>query len=93
MAKKALISTVEPRESGYRVAQVEDAANVFETASSLFWVDCADDVVADQFWYDPSDELIKANPVVVVEAPVAVAPTKEELMAQLAALQAQITAL
>jgi len=86
MAKKALISTVEPRESGYRVAQVEDAANVFETASSLFWVDCADDVVADQFWYDPSDELIKANPVVV-------APTKEELMAQLAALQAQITAL
>jgi hypothetical protein len=93
MAKKALISTVEPRESGYRVAQVEDAANVFEVAPSMMWVDCADDVVADQFWYDPSDELIKANPVVVVEAPVVVAPTKEELMAQLAALQAQITAL
>ena len=93
MAKKALISTVEPRESGYRVAQVEDAANTFEVAPSLFWVDCADDVVADQFWYDPSDELIKANPVVVVEAPVVVAPTKEELLAQLAALQAQITAL
>ena len=93
MAKKALISTVEPRESGYRVAQVEDAANTFEVAPSLFWVDCAEDVVADQFWYDPSDELIKANPVVVVEAPVVVAPTKEELLAQLAALQAQITAL
>ena len=93
MAKKALISTVEPRESGYRVAQVEDAANTFEVAPSLFWVDCADDVVADQFWYDPSDELIKANPVVVVEAPVVIAPTKEELLAQLAALQAQITAL
>jgi hypothetical protein len=91
MAKKALISTVEPRESGYRVAQVEDAANVFEVAPSLMWVDCADNVVADQFWYDPSDELIKANPVVVVEEPAA--PTKEELMAQLAALQAQITAL
>jgi len=93
MAKKALISTVEPRESGYRVAQVEDANNIFEVGASLIWVDCADDVVADQFWYDPSDELIKANPVVVVEAPVVVAPTKEELMAQLAALQAQITAL
>ena len=93
MAKKALISSVEPRESGYRVAQVEDAANTFEVAPSLFWVDCAEDVVADQFWYDPSDELIKANPVVVVEAPVVVAPTKEELLAQLAALQAQITAL
>ena len=91
MAKKALISTVEPRESGYRVAQVEDAANTFEVGAGLMWVDCADNVVADQFWYDPSDELIKANPVVVVEAPAA--PTKEELMAQLAALQAQITAL
>jgi hypothetical protein len=69
MAKKALISTFEPRESGYRVAQVEDAANIFEVAASLMWVDCADDVVADQFWYDPSDQLIKANPVVVVETP------------------------
>ena len=91
MAKKALISTVEPRESGYRVAQVEDAANVFEVAPSLFWVDCADDVVADQFWYDPSDQLIKANPVVVVEAPPA--PTAEELAAQLALIQEQLAAL
>jgi hypothetical protein len=62
MAKKALISTVEPRESGYRVAQVEDAANVFETASSLIWVDCADNVVADQFWYDPQTQTIEPTP-------------------------------
>jgi hypothetical protein len=93
MAKKALISTVEPRESGYRVAQVEDAANVFEVGAGLMWVNCADNVVADQFWYDPSDQLIKANPIVVQEAAPVIAPTKEELMAQLAALQAQITAL
>ena len=93
MAKKALISTVEPRESGYRVAQVEDAANTFEVGAGLMWVDCADDVVADQFWYDPEDELIKANPVVVVEEPVVVPPTKEELAAQLAAIQAQLEAL
>lgn len=93
MAKKALISTVEPRESGYRVAQVEDAANTFEVAAGLMWVDCADDVVADQFWYDPQDKLVKANPIVVQEAPAVIAPTKEELMAQLQALQAQITAL
>ena len=93
MAKKALISTVEPRESGYRVAQVEDAANIFEVGAGLMWVDCADDVVADQFWYDPSDQLIKANPVVVVEEPVVVPPTKEELAAQLAAIQAQLEAL
>jgi len=93
MAKKALISTVEPRESGYRVAQVEDAANIFETSPELIWVDCADDVVADQFWYDPQDKLIKANPIVVQEAPATPAPTAAELQAQLAALQAQIAAL
>jgi hypothetical protein len=93
MAKKALISTVEPRESGYRVAQVEDAANVFEVAPSLMWVDCADDVVADQFWYDPSDQLIKANPVVVQEVVEAPQVTKEDLAAQLAAIQAQLAAL
>jgi hypothetical protein len=69
MAKKALISTVEPRESGYRVAQVEDAANIFEVGSGLMWVDCADNVVADQFWYDPSDQLIKPFSVIVEDAP------------------------
>ena len=91
MAKKALISTVEPRESGYRVAQVEDVANIFETSSDLFWVECADNVVADQFWYDTADGLIKANPIVVEEAPAQ--PTAAELAAQLAALQEQISAL
>jgi hypothetical protein len=59
MAKKALISTVEPRESGYRVAQVEDAANIFEVADTLFWADCADNVLADQFWYNPDNQLIE----------------------------------
>ena len=89
MAKQALISPNEPRESGYRVAQVE--LETFEVGQPLFWTACADNVVADQFWYDPQDKLIKANPVVVVEAPAE--PTKEELLAQLQALQAQITAL
>jgi hypothetical protein len=91
MAKQALISPNEPRESGYRVAQVE--LETFEVGQPLFWTPCADNVVADQFWYDPQDKLIKANPVVVVEEPVVIAPTKEELLAQLQALQAQITAL
>lgn len=68
MEKKALISPVEPRESGYRVAQIEDDANIFEVGG-LFWTPCADDVVADQFWYDPSDELIKPFPVIVEDAP------------------------
>jgi hypothetical protein len=93
MTKKALISKIEPRESGYRVAQVEDAANIFEVAPSLFWVDCADNVVADQFWYDPSDQLIKANPIVVQEVPATPAFTKEELLAKLQELQTQIESL
>lgn len=63
--KYALISPVEPREAGYRVAEVAD--NSFEIAPPLFWVECADDVVADVYWYDPSDETIKPVPVPVVE--------------------------
>ena len=59
--KKALISTTEPRETGYRVAQVSD--QTFEVYKTLFWVDCLDDVVADQFWYDPADQTIKPIPV------------------------------
>ena len=62
MAKQALISTVEPRYTGYRVAQVVDSkADTFEVADSLFWADCADDVVADQFWYNPDNQLIVPN--------------------------------
>jgi len=67
MNMKALISTVEPRETGYRVAQVEADENIFAVAEAMFWVDCADDVVADQFWYDPSDQTIKPNPVPEVD--------------------------
>lgn len=57
---KALISPIELRQTGFRVAQVAD--NQFDVASPLFWVDCSNDVKADQFWYDPSDETIKPNP-------------------------------
>ena len=60
MAKQALISTGEPRYTGYRVAQVVDSkADTFEVADNLFWADCADDVVADQFWYSPDNQLIE----------------------------------
>lgn len=62
MNMKALISTIEPRETGYRVAQVVQDENTFPVASELMWVDCADDVVADQFWYDPADETFKPIP-------------------------------
>lgn len=68
MNMKALISSIEPVQSGYRVAQVEENNdNIFEVAEGLFWVSCAANVVADQFWYDPADETIKAIPVPVTE--------------------------
>lgn len=57
---KALISPNETREAGYRVAQVEQQE--FEVAPPLFWVTCANDIVADQFWYDPTDQTIKPFP-------------------------------
>jgi hypothetical protein len=67
--KEALISPKEPRESGYRVAEVVNEGQTFEVGG-CFWILCADDVVADQFWYDPTDELIKPNPILI--------PTAEE---------------
>jgi hypothetical protein len=58
--KKALISPNEPRETGYRVAEV--CAVVFQVAPPLFWVNCADDVVADEYWYDPTNQTIRPIP-------------------------------
>lgn len=62
MNMKALISSIEPVQSGYRVAQVEPNTNTFPVAEELFWVDCADDVVQDLYWYDPTDQTIKPVP-------------------------------
>lgn len=66
--KKALIS---PDESvihydgttvlGQRVAEVHDTG--FEVASPLHWVDCADDLVAQNHYYDAGDSTIKPVPV------------------------------
>ena len=61
---KALISTLEPRLTGYRVAQASYENQVFPVAETMFWVDFpinlnAELVPADFYWYDPSDETIK----------------------------------
>ena len=64
--KEALISSSEPRETGYRVAQVVDQYQTFEVGQSLFWVECADDVKADQFWYDPETNTIKILPSAII---------------------------
>jgi hypothetical protein len=59
---KALISPIEPRETGYRVAQVVSDSAEFGVAEPLFWVSCGNEIVADQYWYDPSDQTIKPIP-------------------------------
>ena len=40
---------------GQRIAQVEPDDKIFGVAESLSWVDCADDVVADRWYFDPND--------------------------------------
>jgi len=65
---KALISPIEPRETGYRVAQVVDDSAEFGVAEPLFWVSCSNEIVADQFWYDPTDSTIKPIPQNITEA-------------------------
>lgn len=61
---KALISTIEPRQTGYRVAQVVADGATFPVADELFWTDFSSNldpsfVPEDQYWYDPSNQTIK----------------------------------
>jgi hypothetical protein len=65
--KKALVCPNEPVQNGYRVAQVEPAENIFGVAEPLYWLDCNDDVVADQWYYDTTDKTIKEVPKPVVQ--------------------------
>jgi hypothetical protein len=71
--KKALISPIEPAQAGYRVAQVEEVESIFPVADPLFWIDCDNQVVADQYWFDPSDSTLKEIPVETVQ-PIGGAP-------------------
>ena len=66
---KALISKIEPVESGWRVAQVVMDGHEFPVAADLFWSPCSEDVVADQFWYDPTGRVIKPIAAVSQAAP------------------------
>ena len=64
---------------GSRVAQISDE---FDVAPPLFWVDCADEIVPDQYYYaDDLVQIIPTKPAVVqpvvepVVEPVVVANT------------------
>ena len=64
---KALISTIEPVQSGYRVAQVVQDSDIFDVAVDFFWVDCSDNVIKDEYWYDPLEGTIKECPIPQVQ--------------------------
>lgn len=49
-------------ENSSRVAEVEPDGQTFEVAPPMFWMPCADDVKADQFYYNTSDEQIYPKP-------------------------------
>jgi hypothetical protein len=59
--KYTLVCRNEPRETGYRCADVVDTIP-FEPAPDHMWVECADDFVADSKWFDPSDNTFKEFP-------------------------------
>lgn len=65
---KALIDSSDPRETGYRVAQVE-SNETFKADMPLFWVDCSDNIVADQYWYNPTTQQFVKFTQPVVEQP------------------------
>jgi hypothetical protein len=65
---KALISTIESRMNGYRVAQVTEDTQTFDVSPDLYWVDCDSSIIADQFWYDPSTQKFIAFPPPVIPA-------------------------
>jgi len=48
--KYALICPNEPVENGYRIAEV--VATTFPVGQPTYWLECADDVVANQWYYD-----------------------------------------
>jgi len=81
--KQALISKIEPRETGYRVAQVVPVNETFPVSEpDMFWVNVTDDVERDKHWYDPSDETIKLIPVPDISEPVP-EKTLDELVEEL----------
>jgi len=63
MKMKALISSIEPVQTGYRVAQVEQDSKIFPVADGLFWIDCSEEIVADVYWYDPQDQTLRLFPI------------------------------
>ena len=61
--KYAYIATQEPYSLGVRIVQVQETKDgLVDVDGVLFWVDCADDVTAEHYYYDMNDRQIKPVP-------------------------------
>jgi hypothetical protein len=60
-------NTTESIENCQRVAEVEPDNKVFEIAQPLYWVDCPDNCVADQWYYKDGQVQIKPQDTPVPE--------------------------
>lgn len=59
--KHALISPMEQCYDGVRIAQVSDS--MFEVAMPLFWVDVADNVTAELYYFDLQTQQPVLSPI------------------------------
>jgi len=62
---------VEAYPNSARVAQVEPDADIFPVADPMYWTDCPNETVADQWWCDTATNVVSK----ITNAPKPAAPT------------------
>lgn len=59
--KYALVCPLIKIETGFLISDVSE--NIFEVALPLFWVECDDFVVSQEYWYNPETKEILQIPL------------------------------
>ena len=62
LGKPKYFPVMTPIDNSARVAEVVPNGSAFPVAIPLFWTNCADDVVADQWYYNTQTEQILVVP-------------------------------
>ena len=67
---KALIASEETvylvnGETGIRLCEVQEDANIFEVSNALFWVDCNKDVTPETHYWNGKDIILKPQEVIL----------------------------
>lgn len=58
--KYALVNPQMPYETGFIISCVNPDS--FEVCQPFYWIECTDNVMAYQYWYDPVTEIISEIP-------------------------------